>query len=128
MVLLPIGFVSHPKISFSLRSETSETGGSVLLFPEKKFRYVSLQFRFEAKFGDILRVHIKKYVPAIEIEHWKFTCSISPSSRSSLKFVLVIGRCMLMTYQKFKEKVLESGGNNTKCLPMDNWTWTYTPL
>ena len=51
MVLLPIDFVSHPKIPFSLRSET---GGSVSLFCEKKFRYVSLQFRFEAKFGDTL--------------------------------------------------------------------------
>ena len=54
MVLLPIDFVLHPKIPFSLRSETSETGGSVSLFREKKFRYVSLQFRFEAKFGDTL--------------------------------------------------------------------------
>ena len=54
MVLLPIDFVLHPKIPFSLRSETSETGGSVLLFREKKFRYVSLQFRFEAKFRDTL--------------------------------------------------------------------------
>ena len=54
MVSLPIDFVSHPKIPFSLRSETSETGGSVSLFREKKFRYVSLQFRFEAKFGDTL--------------------------------------------------------------------------
>ena len=55
MVSLPIDFVSHPKIPFSLRSETSETGGSVSLFREKKFRYVSLQFRFEAKFGDTLQ-------------------------------------------------------------------------
>ena len=54
MVSLLIDFVSHPKIPFSLRSETSETGGSVSLFREKKFRYVSLQFRFEAKFGDTL--------------------------------------------------------------------------
>ena len=54
MVSLPIDFVSHPKIPFSLQSETSETGGSVSLFREKKFRYVSLQFRFEAKFGDTL--------------------------------------------------------------------------
>ena len=54
MVSLPIDFVSHPKIPFSLRSETSETGGSVLLFCEKKFCYVSLQFCFEAKFGDTL--------------------------------------------------------------------------
>ena len=54
MVSLPIDFVSHPKIPFSLRSETSETGGSVSLFREKKFRYVSLKFRFEAKFGDTL--------------------------------------------------------------------------
>ena len=54
MVSLPIDFVSHPKIPFLLRSETSETGGSVSLFREKKFRYVSLQFRFEAKFGDTL--------------------------------------------------------------------------
>ena len=54
MVSLPIDFVSRPKIPFSLRSETSETGGFILLFREKKFRYVSLQFRFEAKFGDTL--------------------------------------------------------------------------
>ena len=54
MVSLPIDFVSHPKIPFSLRSETSKTGGSVSLFREKKFRYVSLKFRFEAKFGDTL--------------------------------------------------------------------------
>ena len=54
MVSLPIDFVSHPKIPVSLRSETSETGGSVSLFREKKFRYVSLQFCFEAKFGDTL--------------------------------------------------------------------------
>ena len=47
MVSLPIDFVS-------LRSETSETEGSVSLFREKKFRYVTLQFRFEAKFGDTL--------------------------------------------------------------------------
>ena len=54
MVSLPIDLVSHPKIPVSLRCETSETGGSVSLFREKKFRYVSLQFRFEAKFGDTL--------------------------------------------------------------------------
>ena len=54
MVSLPIDFVSHPKIPVSLRSETSETGGFISLFREKKFRYVSLQFRFEAKFGDTL--------------------------------------------------------------------------
>ena len=64
MVSLPIDFVSHPKIPVSLRSETSKTGGSVSLFCEKKFRYVSLQFRFEAKFGDTLirtlkQLHIK---------------------------------------------------------------------
>ncbi len=56
MVWLPIDFISHPKIPVSLRSETSETGGSVSLFREKKFRYVSLQFCFEAKFGDTLLV------------------------------------------------------------------------
>ena len=56
MVSLPIDFVSHPKIPFSLRSET---GGSVSLFREKKFRYVSLQFRFEAKFGDTLVVALE---------------------------------------------------------------------
>ena len=56
MVSLPIDLVSHPKIPVSLRCETSETGGSVSLFREKKFRYVSLQFRFEAKFGDTLLV------------------------------------------------------------------------
>ena len=54
MVSLLIDFVSHPKIPFSLRSETSETGGSVSLFRAKKFCFVSLQFRFEAKFGDTL--------------------------------------------------------------------------
>ena len=54
MVSLPIDLVSHPKIPVSLRCETSETGGSVSLFREKKFRYVSLQFCFEAKFGDTL--------------------------------------------------------------------------
>ena len=54
MVSLPIDLVSHPKIPVSLRCETSETGGSVSLFREIKFRYVSLQFRFEAKFGDTL--------------------------------------------------------------------------
>ena len=54
MVSLPIDFVSHPKIPVSLRSKTSETGGSVSLFREKKFRYVSLQFHFEAKLGDTL--------------------------------------------------------------------------
>ena len=54
MVSLPIDYVSHPKIPFSLRSETSKTGGSVSLFREKKFHYVWLQFRFEAKFGDTL--------------------------------------------------------------------------
>ena len=54
MVSLPIDLVSHPKIPVSLRCETSETGGSVSLFREKKFRYVSLQFRFKAKFGDTL--------------------------------------------------------------------------
>ena len=54
MVSLPIDFVSHPKIPFSLQSKTSETGGSVLLFREKKFLYVLLQFCFEAKFGDTL--------------------------------------------------------------------------
>ena len=54
MVSLPIDFVSHAKIPVSLRSETSETGGSVSLFHEKKFCYVLLQFRFEAKFGDTL--------------------------------------------------------------------------
>ena len=59
MVSLPIDFVSHPKIPFSLRSETSETGGSVSLFREKKFRYVSLQFRFKAKFGDTLVVALE---------------------------------------------------------------------
>ena len=53
-VSLPIDFVSHPKIPFLLRSETSETGGSVLLFCKKKFRSVSLQFCFEAKFWDTL--------------------------------------------------------------------------
>ena len=42
-------------------------------------------------------------VPAIEIEHRKFTRSISPSSRSSFKLFLIIGRCMLMMYQKFLE-------------------------
>ena len=54
MVSLPIDFVSHPKIPVSLRSETSKTGGFISLFREKKFRFVSLQFRFEAKFGDTL--------------------------------------------------------------------------
>ena len=54
MVSLPIDFVLHPKIPVSLRSETSETGGFISLFREKKFRYVLLQFRFEAKFGDTL--------------------------------------------------------------------------
>ena len=54
MVSLPIDLVSHPKIPFSLRRETSETGGLVLLFREKKFRYVLLQFRFEAKFRNTL--------------------------------------------------------------------------
>ena len=48
MVSLPIDFVLHPKIPVSLRSET---GGSVSLFRKKTFRYVLLQFRFEAKFG-----------------------------------------------------------------------------
>ena len=52
MVSLLIDFVSHPKIPVSLRSETSETGGFISLFHKKKFRYVSLQFRFEAKFGE----------------------------------------------------------------------------
>ena len=61
MVSLPIDFVSHPKIPVSLRSETSETGGSVSLFREKKFRYVSLQFRFEAKFGDTLALAERVY-------------------------------------------------------------------
>ena len=56
MVSLPIDLVSHPKIPVSLRCETSETGGSVSLFREKKFHYVSLQVRFEAKFGDTLAV------------------------------------------------------------------------
>ena len=54
MVSLQIDFVSHPKIPVLLQSETSETGGAVSLFREKKFRYVSLQFHFEAKFGDTL--------------------------------------------------------------------------
>ena len=47
--------------------------------------------------------YAKITVSAIEIEHRKFTRSISPSSRSSFKFFLVLGRCMLMTYQKFKK-------------------------
>ena len=58
MVSLPIDFVSHPKIPFSLRSETSK----------KKFRYVSLLFRFEAKFGDTLvaRLRISRRQNAFE--------------------------------------------------------------
>ena len=54
MVLLPIDFVLHPKIPVSLRSKTRETGGSVSLFRKKIVCYVSLQFHFEAKFGDTL--------------------------------------------------------------------------
>ena len=75
MVSLPIDFVSHPKIPVSLRSETSETGGSVSLFREKKFRYVSLQFRFEAKFGDtllrIIPVQFIKFIQIVQVHNTK---------------------------------------------------------
>ena len=43
-------------------------------------------------------------VPAIEIEHRKFTRSISPSCTSSFKFFSVTGVCMLIVFQKFWEK------------------------
>ena len=72
MVSLPIDLVSHPKIPVSLRCETSETGGSVSLFREKKFRYVSLQFCFEAKFGDTL-IHR----PKIRNTFFLFNCSFN---------------------------------------------------
>ena len=44
MISLPIDFVSHPKILFSLRSKTSETGGSVSLFLEKSFAMFRFSF------------------------------------------------------------------------------------
>ena len=68
MVSLPIDLVSHPKIPVSLRCETSETGGSVSLFREKKFRYVSLQFRFEAKFGDTLVADPECFTQGLRIQ------------------------------------------------------------
>ena len=49
MVSRPIDFVLHPKIPFSLRSKRSETGGSVSLLREKKFRYGMFCFSFASK-------------------------------------------------------------------------------
>ena len=58
MVSLPIDFVSHPKIPFSLRSET---GGSVSLFCEKKvslcFASVSLRSEIWGHPTSILYIH-----------------------------------------------------------------------
>ena len=87
MVSLPIDFVSHPKIPFSLRSETSETGGSVSLFHEKKFRYVLLQFRFEAKFGDTL---VSPKMNSFQRKRFRHNCifaKISLDSHDVLRFI-----------------------------------------
>ena len=51
MVSLLIDFVSHPKIPVSLRSETSETGGSVSLFREKSFAMFRFSFASKRNLG-----------------------------------------------------------------------------
>ena len=53
------------KFLFRFEAKQAKLGGQFRYFAKKKFCYVSLQFRFEAKFGDTLFAPLEVIAPSV---------------------------------------------------------------